>query len=205
MRDVICPGCQRQVESAATEESACPHCGFIPSSLSAIEPVFEGIMVRKLARRQRWLQWIILVWLGAYAYLLFALVSRDIVLIALAVVTWIGSLIACLAGMLRMAITLRYGVALCILLIATCWIPFINLLMLLFVNSLATKVLRRAGVRVGFLGAKDSDVVRRLSPFLCLTCGYNLTGNVSGICPECGSVVRDRLPSRLREEHNTNP
>ncbi len=23
----------------------------------------------------------------------------------------------------------------------------------------------------------------------CLTCGYNLTGNVSGICPECGSEI----------------
>jgi len=25
---------------------------------------------------------------------------------------------------------------------------------------------------------------------LCLKCGYNLTGNVSGICPECGERVR---------------
>ena len=24
---------------------------------------------------------------------------------------------------------------------------------------------------------------------LCLTCGYNLTGNVSGICPECGQPI----------------
>ncbi|GMU21388.1 MAG: hypothetical protein AMXMBFR13_14810 [Phycisphaerae bacterium] len=23
----------------------------------------------------------------------------------------------------------------------------------------------------------------------CDTCGYNLTGNVSGVCPECGSPV----------------
>ena len=27
---------------------------------------------------------------------------------------------------------------------------------------------------------------RRRKKGLCLTCGYNLTGNVSGICPECG-------------------
>ncbi|UCC32455.1 MAG: hypothetical protein JSU86_09270 [Phycisphaerales bacterium] len=24
---------------------------------------------------------------------------------------------------------------------------------------------------------------------LCITCGYNLTGNVSGICPECGTTI----------------
>lgn len=26
---------------------------------------------------------------------------------------------------------------------------------------------------------------------LCLACGYNLTGNASGMCPECGTQVTD--------------
>jgi hypothetical protein len=26
----------------------------------------------------------------------------------------------------------------------------------------------------------------------CTSCGYNLTGNVSGVCPECGSPVPER-------------
>jgi len=30
---------------------------------------------------------------------------------------------------------------------------------------------------------------RRIPPGHCKTCGYNLTGNVSGRCPECGSAV----------------
>jgi hypothetical protein len=30
---------------------------------------------------------------------------------------------------------------------------------------------------------------RRKKKGLCLTCGYNLTGNVSGICPECGEKI----------------
>ena len=29
----------------------------------------------------------------------------------------------------------------------------------------------------------------------CLDCGYNLTGNVSGICPECGTPVPDAVLS----------
>jgi len=32
-------------------------------------------------------------------------------------------------------------------------------------------------------------------PPSCRTCGYNLTGNVSGICPECGTPVGPATPS----------
>lgn len=32
-------------------------------------------------------------------------------------------------------------------------------------------------------------------PMKCRTCGYNLTGNVSGLCPECGRVVGYYLSS----------
>jgi hypothetical protein len=30
----------------------------------------------------------------------------------------------------------------------------------------------------------------RMAAGRCVSCGYNLTGNVSGVCPECGSPVR---------------
>ncbi len=30
---------------------------------------------------------------------------------------------------------------------------------------------------------------RRRRYNLCLTCGYDLTGNVSGVCPECGTIA----------------
>jgi hypothetical protein len=33
---------------------------------------------------------------------------------------------------------------------------------------------------------------RRRKRCCCLKCGYNLTGNVSGVCPECGAAVRER-------------
>ncbi len=37
---------------------------------------------------------------------------------------------------------------------------------------------------------------RRAAPTdLCLGCAYNLTGNVSGRCPECGREVRGMVPS----------
>ena len=34
---------------------------------------------------------------------------------------------------------------------------------------------------------------RRRKNGLCLQCGYNLTGNVSGVCPECGTSIPDDL------------
>ena len=30
---------------------------------------------------------------------------------------------------------------------------------------------------------------RRRKKGLCINCGYNLTGNLSGICPECGERI----------------
>lgn len=30
---------------------------------------------------------------------------------------------------------------------------------------------------------------RRSSVGRCLSCGYNLTGNISGVCPECGGTI----------------
>ena len=32
---------------------------------------------------------------------------------------------------------------------------------------------------------------RRIPPGHCQECGYNLTGNVSGVCPECGAKIAD--------------
>lgn len=36
---------------------------------------------------------------------------------------------------------------------------------------------------------------RRIPPGRCGHCGYNLTGNVSGRCPECGQPIRNQHPS----------
>ncbi|MCH7808297.1 MAG: hypothetical protein IIB60_03650 [Planctomycetes bacterium] len=80
-----------------------------------------------------------------------------------------------------------------VLMIIVCGIlmlaPCANLLLLLLVNMSATRTLKRAGVRVGFMGAKSEDVERIVNPELCNGCGYNLTGNVSGFCTECGLTI----------------
>ena len=39
---------------------------------------------------------------------------------------------------------------------------------------------------------------RRIPPGHCQKCGYNLTGNTSGICPECGTPIADRSGKAMR-------
>jgi hypothetical protein len=40
---------------------------------------------------------------------------------------------------------------------------------------------------------------RRSEPGHCLRCGYDLTGNVSGICPECGHLVPAETKAALKQ------
>ena len=39
---------------------------------------------------------------------------------------------------------------------------------------------------------------RRRRKGLCLKCGYNLTGNVSGVCPECGTKFQSSTMKIIR-------
>lgn len=61
-----------------------------------------------------------------------------------------------------------------------------------------------AGVAITFLAAsgfflnsrRDGIQLQRASAGLCVACGYNLTGNTSGVCPEFGQKIymRTRNP-----------
>jgi hypothetical protein len=48
------------------------------------------------------------------------------------------------------------------------------------------------GLLVGLVvgGIRRRRTVRRQRRGLYVKCGYNLTGNVSGVCPECGTQVK---------------
>jgi predicted RNA-binding Zn-ribbon protein involved in translation (DUF1610 family) len=68
---------------------------------------------------------------------------------------------------------------------------------LLFLGSAVSWTLLGAGVGtlVGFFRKAARYRRRRRSrrirrgPPRCAKCGYNLTGNVSGVCPECGTPI----------------
>jgi hypothetical protein len=69
-------------------------------------------------------------------------------------------------------------------------VPFIAPFLALAIHMQAGAAIRKAGLpHAGWLGVSDDEVVRCLHRPLCRGCGYDLTGNVSGRCPECGRDV----------------
>jgi len=76
------------------------------------------------------------------------------------------------------------------------FVPLLNLLAVLASNRAASIVLRDAGITPRFLGVPDASVIHALCPWLCC-CGYNLTGNTSGRCPECGRPLSEEARSAI--------
>jgi len=62
----------------------------------------------------------------------------------------------------------------------TIWIPY---WFLCFVASIAP------GLWCASLWLNRMRLLRLIRLGLCVTCGYDLTGNVSGVCPECGKPI----------------
>ncbi|MCH8253158.1 MAG: hypothetical protein IID36_11960 [Planctomycetes bacterium] len=148
--------------------------------------------IEKLAARSRWLLWLVVVVIALQFTPL--LVGEGFGFNSM----WIA--LAAMAVHLVMSVVLIVGVVLLlvaqgnhILMVIACGIlmvaPCGNLLVLLLVNMSVTRTLRRAGLRVGLLGVDPKEVERIINPGLCSSCGYDLTGNTSGVCPECGKEL----------------
>ena len=71
-------------------------------------------------------------------------------------------------------------------------LPFYGLpvaVVLLFVAiSLST-----AGIAARWSWVRDERRFR-VNTFRCIKCGYNLVGNTSGVCPECGAAISQKIP-----------
>ncbi len=50
------------------------------------------------------------------------------------------------------------------------------------------------GAIAGLAYGVSRRVMTRLRPGRCRSCGYDLTGNVSGVCPECGTPIQTQPP-----------
>jgi hypothetical protein len=155
--------------------------------------VRDGVDLRLLAKRQRRLLWMVLaLFVGQFApvFLVPILQMQSALVIFGAIqIVYLLALVLILVGTLQMLHATGAGVLSIIICAVTMLIPFVNLFVLLIVNGIAVGKLRRAGLHVGLIGVKDEEVVRVLCSYLCRKCGYNLTGNVSGRCPECGTPV----------------
>ena len=148
--------------------------------------------LRLLARRQRWLLWLIGAALVMHAIpvgLWYLQVPTKIFPIqALQMILRLVAAIGIVAVMRANGDGVASQIA-CGLLM---FIPCGDLIVLFAVNFFVTATLQRAGLPLGLLGVSAEAVERHLNSNLCRGCGYDLTGNVSGRCPECGVVVLDR-------------
>ncbi len=45
------------------------------------------------------------------------------------------------------------------------------------------------GILIAFLGRRADQPLKWAAEGKCGQCGYDLTGNVSGVCPECGTKL----------------
>jgi hypothetical protein len=196
MPQTCCPACNEVLPHDVAPTGRCPACGH---DLAAAPPRPGWIVgernLRLVARRQRMLLWFVL----ANILLQFALPVVFRVLPGLA-----GSGFLCLFFLLlltmvvlvtQMLAALRASIVLQFLYALMLLAPCVNVLVLLSANGMATRALQRAGLKVGLMGVSDDTVVRFLGAYRCHQCGYSLIGNITGICPECGTPAGD-LPSR---------
>ncbi len=70
------------------------------------------------------------------------------------------------------------------------FVPILNLLILILVNQAACSAPRQAELRVGPMGVDQEDMTR-IGDITgrCTHCWYDLTGNETGYCPECGQRI----------------
>lgn len=123
-----------------------------------------SVNVRAVGLAQRMLMWAIL------ANLLVTIASISISArpsgSALDAVGAVGILVAGIAcrifamvAIYRMAASLDYSMVSRVLLILGMIVPLLNLILLLTLNAKATNCLKRAGIKVGLMGAKRADLM----------------------------------------------
>jgi hypothetical protein len=149
-----------------------------------------------VARRQRWLLFLVL---GLLFTLIGMIASPFIAGRAVASITQVGFTVlywgCVLAGLVAMILLMiaqaKHPVTI-VLLSLLMFIPIVNLLVLVHVNSEATIALKAQEIKVGFLGASKSEWIK-LRRGHCRGCGYDRSGiELLGPCPECGRVPEIR-------------
>lgn len=190
MANFACPSC-RQISRDVEIDSPCLFCGQ-PLNQVRHDPVYlpDGIDVRAAARYQRWLLRMAPVVLGIQ--LLWLLAPGPPGLRNAIILILVASSLAAVAVVTLLMVTLRSSELAIVGHAALAWVPFLNLAIIMGATARASAALEKAGVRVAWLGVSDRAVRHLLEAHLCNECGYNLTGNTSGRCSECGTKIRPR-------------
>lgn len=158
--------------------SSYPHLARVPGILSYLWYVTNiGMATTPPRPGATWLSWHSRIHLGVFIAILMlypAIVSRD----ARSLLKWAG-LGCCIAIFAKLVVAFRVAAT------SRNYSPerlFLDLAVQFFVVLIPTALL--------FLWAMKAEK----KPGYCARCGYNLTGNVSGRCPECAAPVGGTIP-----------
>ena len=144
-----------------------------------------------VAKRQRGLLFVVLVLLlSSFAMFIMPAVlgGRNQILIMPIFATYWLALLAGLVMSILLMVAERKNIFVIVLLSLLLFLPLINLLVLLHINSQATLLLKYRGVKVGLLGAPKAEW-GKLRVGHCRGCGYDRSGlEILAQCPECGRI-----------------
>jgi len=79
-----------------------------------------------------------------------------------------------------------------IALVLLCFVPILQVVIGLMLCIWIARAARELDIEATWRGLPDSAVARLVGVNYCRGCGYDLTGNKSGVCPECGRDVLAR-------------
>lgn len=170
----------------------CKRCGFLVERKSE---TLVPIELRRIADRHRTLMRVFA--LFVLAQLMFAIELGPVtaILYPIIAVICLILLVLLMVSVLSLTDALHFGAGFSVILTTFCLVPFVNLLIVIWLSRRATLDLRIAGIRVGFFGAKKHDVNLIAYVHRCRACGYDLRGLTSLKCPECGVAFSAPLTS----------
>ena len=103
-------------------------------------------------------------------------------------IAWLVCSLAAIVFTVRLAIVSGGNKIIAFIVAPFMVMPCLGLLLLLRANSMANKVLRDNGAKVGLFGVSPSEF-NRLRLNSCQKCGYSTEGIQTGVCPECGTPI----------------
>lgn len=193
MKTIECPFCETRLKGRMIERGRCGMCDArLPPS--RIREALGGIDPVAVARWQKATLWAVL---AGLIFNFFTCVGagfigatpRDAWLAFMPALAFLLIAAALIYFAVRLSRSMGTSIAVLVFEALFILIPWVNLLILLIEVRRATRILDQFGVKTGLMGAALDEVRRKSGDVSCDQCGYDLTGNVSGRCPECGKPV----------------
>ena len=188
MANYTCPHCRQTFHIVDDLEGPCLFCG---RRMNEFRPpkflIPHGADLQVLASRHRWFLYLLTPTLAAQGLAIFAPSFEVYGVRSIFFAVVFVAALAVVVALLLAEVKASGGIIVLSVLVTP--VPVVNFLIIIHAHTSALAVFKAVGLRVGLFGVRDADARHRMNPDLCVGCGYNLTGNLSGRCPECGLTI----------------